>query len=105
DLLRKHKVPMAIATDCNPGTSPNVSLLLVMNMACTLFRLSVREVLLAVTLHAAKALGLEQTRVSLRVGKTAAFAIWDVSQAAELIYYLGTNPLKTYIKQGYVCKI
>lgn len=88
ELLRKHKVPMAIASDCNPGTSPVTSLLLIMNMACTLFRLTPEEALLGVTQHAARALGLEHEIGTLTVGKRANLRAWDVSHPRELAYYI-----------------
>jgi len=89
DLLRQYKVPMAIASDCNPGTSPVTSLPLVMNMACVLFRLTPEEALLGVTQHAAKALGLEKDIGTLTVGKRAEIVIWDVKHPRELAYYVG----------------
>lgn len=92
ELLREKHVPMAIATDCNPGTSPVTSLLLVMNMACILFGLTPEEALLGVTRHAAKALGMERECGTLEVGKKADFVVWDVKHPAELVYYLGLNP-------------
>jgi imidazolonepropionase len=99
-LLRKHRVPMAIATDCNPGTSPIMSLLIMLNMACTIFRLTPNEALAGVTRNAAKALGIETTHGTLTVGKVADFAIWDVEHAAELAYYMGNNPLFQLVKNG-----
>ena len=84
DLLRRKQIPIAIATDSNPGTSPVTSLLLMLNMACTLFRLTPEEALLGVTQHAAKALGMANSHGSLTVGKVADIAIWDVSHPAEL---------------------
>jgi imidazolonepropionase len=92
-LLREYKVPMAISSDCNPGTSPVTSLLLILNMACTLFGLTPEEALLGVTRHAAKALGLEKTHGSLEIGKVADIAVWDVKHPEELVYYLGINLL------------
>ncbi len=94
DLLRQYKVPIAIASDCNPGTSPVTSLLLIMNMACTLFRLTPEESLLGVTHHAAKALGLEKEIGTLAVGKRAELVVWDVSHPRELAYYAGANFLR-----------
>ncbi len=93
DLLRKYGVNMAIATDNNPGTSPMTSLLLTMNMACTLFRLTPEESLRGVTINAAKALGLSDNIGSLEVGKNAELAIWDAAHPAELSYRIGFNPL------------
>lgn len=92
ELLRKHNVPIAIATDCNPGTSPLTSILLCMNMAATCFRLMVEECLLAVTRNAAHALGREDIGM-LAPGKRCDLAIWDVDSPAELVYRMGFNPL------------
>lgn len=92
-LLREYGVPVAISTDCNPGTSPVTSILLILNMACTLFGLTPEEALLGVTRHAAKALGLEKTHGSLEVGKVAEIAVWDVKHPEELVYYLGMDLL------------
>ncbi len=89
-LLREHGVPMALATDCNPGSSPCSSLLLMLNMACTLFRLTPEEALAGVTRHGAAALGLHDRGV-LDVGKRADFVLWDVRHPAELSYALGAN--------------
>ena len=97
-LLRQHGVPMAVSTDSNPGTSPCTSLLLMLNMACTLFRLNPEEALAGVTRHAATALGL-QDRGVLAAGKRADFVLWDVQRPAELCYALGGNPrLQTIFK-------
>jgi imidazolonepropionase len=90
--LRKAGVPMAVATDCNPGSSPITSLLLAMNMACTLFRLTPEEALAGATCHAAKALGLND-RGMIEAGKRADLAVWNVSHPAELSYRIGANPL------------
>ena len=92
ELLRKHGVPMAIATDCNPGTSPSTSLLTMMNMACTLFRLTPEEALAGATCHGAAALGLHD-RGTLEVGKRADFAVWDVESPAHLAWQIaGLRP-------------
>lgn len=91
--FRRAGVPMAVATDCNPGTSPMVSLLLALNMAATLFRLTVSECLLGVTRHAARALGLEDDRGTLEIGKRADLALWSIEQPAELVYWMGARPL------------
>ncbi len=101
-LLRQHGVPMAIATDSNPGTSPATSLLLMLNMACTLFRLTVREALLGVTRHAARALGLQATHGQLAVGRRADFVAWDVTTLAELAYWLGRNPAYQIVRGGLI---
>jgi imidazolonepropionase len=100
DLLRKHHVPMAIATDCNPGTSPVTSLLLMLNMACVLFGLTPEEALLGVTRYAAKALGIDADCGTLEVGKAADFVIWDVVHPAELVYYIGRNPCVWVVRGG-----
>ena len=91
-LLRKHAVPMAVSTDMNPGSSPMSSLLLAMNMACTLFRLTPEEALAGVTRHAAKALRLAG-HGQIAVGSRANFAVWNVGHPAELSYRIGFNPL------------
>ena len=97
--LRKHGVPMALATDCNPGSSPMTSLLLTMNMACTLFRMTPEEALAGVTRHAAAALRLDDCgRVA--PGLRADLAVWDVAHPAELAYRIGFNPLHSRIFGG-----
>jgi len=100
--LREHGVAMAIATDCNPGTSPILSLPLIMNMACTLFHMTIEEAWLGVTQHAARALGLEKTHGSLAIGKIADFAIWQMKHPNELIYYMGNEVLREVVKEGEV---
>ncbi len=100
DLFRRHGVPMAIATDCNPGTSPLTSLLLAMNMAATLFRMTVEECLLGVTRNAARALGRFGDIGSLEAGKRADLAIWSIERPAELVYRMGFNPLHSRIYGG-----
>ncbi|MBS0444841.1 MAG: imidazolonepropionase [Proteobacteria bacterium] len=99
-LLRKHRVPMAVATDCNPGTSPTTHLLLMMNMACTLFRMTPAEALLGVTRHAARALGLLGDRGTVEVGKRADLCLWDVDHPAELAYAIAANPLRARFQRG-----
>ncbi|MFZ0869964.1 MAG: imidazolonepropionase [Rhodanobacter sp.] len=89
-LLREHRVPIAIATDCNPGTSPLLSLRLAAGMACTLFRLTPEEALRGVTVHAARALGLHD-RGTLAIGQRADLVIWNARQPAELCYWIGGN--------------
>jgi imidazolonepropionase len=98
-LLRAHGVPMAVSTDCNPGTSPCTSLLLMLNMACTLFRLTPEEALAGVTRHAARALGLADRGV-LAPGLRADFVLWDVRSPAELAYAFGRNPCRATFVQG-----
>ena len=99
EALRRHRVPIAISTDCNPGTSPCTSLLLMLNMACTLFRLTPEEALAGVTRHAAKALGLADRGV-LAAGMRADFVLWDVQRPAQLGYALGANPRIATVYQG-----
>ena len=97
--FRDHKVPMALATDCNPGSSPLTSPLLTMNMACTLFRMTPLEALLGMTVHAAKALG-EPNRGRVAVGERADLNIWNAAHPAELSYRIGFNPLHSRIFKG-----
>jgi imidazolonepropionase len=99
ELLRRHGVPMAVSTDCNPGSSPCTSLLLMLNMACTLFRLTPQEALAGVTRHAARALGLDDRGV-LAPGRRADFAFWRVRQPAQLCYPMGFNPLASTVFLG-----
>jgi imidazolonepropionase len=100
-LLREHGVPMAISTDCNPGSSPCTSLLLMLNMACTLFRLTPEEALAGVTRHAAAALGLHDRGV-LAAGMRADFVLWGVERPAELSYAFGANPRLQTVFKGQV---
>ncbi|WP_122553289.1 imidazolonepropionase [Pseudomonas viridiflava] len=100
DALRKHGVPIAISTDMNPGTSPGLSLRLMLNMACTLFRMTPEEALAGVTLNAAKALGMGDTHGSLEVGKTADFVAWDIERPADLAYWLGGDLDKRVVRHG-----
>jgi imidazolonepropionase len=99
ELLRACGVPIALATDCNPGTSPLTSPLLVMNMAATLFRMTIDECLIGMTRAGARALGLLD-RGTLEVGKRCDLAIWDVETPAELVYHIGRNPLHTRVWRG-----
>jgi imidazolonepropionase len=92
ELFRKKRVPIALATDHNPGTSPVSSPLAILNMACTLFRLTPEEALAGMTRHAARALGLQASHGTLEVGKKADFVLWDIGAPAELAYALGANP-------------
>ncbi len=100
DALRAAGVPMAVATDCNPGTSPMTSLLLAMNMACTLFRLTPLEALAGTTVVAARALGMQDDVGTLEVGKVADFVLWDVERPADLAYAIGFNPCRRVVRAG-----
>jgi imidazolonepropionase len=100
DALRANGVSMAIATDANPGSSPVHSLLLIMNMACTLFRLTPAEALRGVTINAAKALGLDKELGSLSVGKQADLVLWDIDKPAMLSYQIGLNPCAAIMRSG-----
>jgi len=100
DELRAQRVPIAIATDCNPGTSPITSLLVVMNMAATLFRLTVHEAVAGVTREAARALGRLNEIGTLEQGKWCNLAIWDIDRPAELVYRIGFNPLHARVWRG-----
>ena len=97
--LREAGVPIALATDCNPGTSPLTSILLAMNMGATLFRLTPAECLAGVTAHAARALGLAD-RGRIAPGMLADLAVWDIAHPAELAYRIGYNPLHARILGG-----
>lgn len=100
EALRRHNVDMAIATDCNPGSSPISSLLTIMNMACTEFSMTPEEALTGVTRCAAKALGLSEQHGVIAVGRDANFAVWDVDHPAELSYWVGKSPLIKTISRG-----
>ncbi len=100
EKLRAARVPMALATDCNPGTSPLTSPLLAMNMACTLFRLTPEEALAGFTREGARALGLQDEIGALEVGKAADLAVWDVNSPAELSYWLGQRLLRERVFAG-----
>lgn len=100
DALRRATVPIALATDCNPGTSPLTSLLLTMNMGATLFRLTVAECLAGVTRNAARALGVGDAVGTLEAGKCCDLAIWDIERPAELVYRMGFNPLHARVWSG-----
>jgi len=100
EALREHKIPIAIATDSNPGSSPINSLLLIMNMACTLFRLTPAEALRGVTSSAAKALGLDSEIGTLEAGKQADLVIWDVERPAQLAYQIGINSCTSVMQAG-----
>jgi len=99
DLLRQHGVPIALASDCNPGSAPLLSPLLVLNMACTLFRMTPEEALAGMTRNAARALGL-QDRGILAPGLLADLAFWEVERPAELAYWIGGEPLRRVVKAG-----
>jgi imidazolonepropionase len=100
EAFRRHGVRMAVASDSNPGTSPMTSLLLAMNMAATLFRMTVEECIAGVTREAARALGLQAETGALEAGKWADLAIWDIERPAELVYRLGFNPLHRRVWRG-----
>ena len=100
DALRKHGVKIAIASDLNPGTSPALSVRLMLNMACTLFRMTPEEALAGVTQHAATALGMGATHGSLEVGKVADFVAWQIDRPADLAYWLGGELDKRVVRHG-----
>ena len=101
-VFRQHDVPMAIATDSNPGSAPTTSLLLMLSMACTFFRMTPEEALAGVTRNAAAALGLDASHGTLEPGKAADFALWDIARPAELAYRFGTNPCAGVVRAGVV---
>ncbi len=100
DLFRRHGVPIAIATDSNPGSSPATSILLMLNMAGTLFRMTPEEALAGVTRNAARALGMQAANGVLARGKAADFCIWNIAEPAELAYRIGFNPLARHVRAG-----
>ncbi|WP_138738721.1 imidazolonepropionase [Pseudomonas sp. FSL W7-0098] len=100
EALRKHGVKIVIASDLNPGTSPGLSLRLMLNMACTLFRMTPEEALAGVTLHAATALGMGETHGSLEPGKVADFVAWNIDRPADLAYWLGGDLDKRVVRSG-----
>jgi imidazolonepropionase len=100
DLLRRYEVPIAISTDSNPGTSPATSLLAMLNLGCTMFRLTVPEVLKGVTQHAARALGREPRHGALAVGRAADFVAWSVESLAELAYWIGRPLAQRVVHAG-----
>jgi imidazolonepropionase len=102
DALRSAGIPIAVSTDCNPGTSPLTSLLTALNFSCILFRLTPLEALLGVTSNAARALGLGDEIGSLEVGKQADFALWDIDRPADLAYGIGINSCRMVVKSGVV---
>ncbi|MBL8642833.1 MAG: amidohydrolase family protein, partial [Rhodospirillaceae bacterium] len=99
-LLRAQRIPLAVATDCNPGSSPLTSILMAMNMAATLFGLTVEECIAGVTRNAARALGRHASTGTLETGKWCDIAIWDIEQPSELVYGMGFNPLHARIWRG-----
>ncbi len=103
--LRAAQVPMALSTDCNPGTSPITSILLVLNMACTLFRMTPLEALQGVTKHAARALGLQAEVGQLVCGMRADFSLWRVDRPADLAYAIGANPCCGVVVGGHVKRV
>ena len=100
EAFRKHGTAMALATDCNPGSSPVTSMLLMLNMACTLFRLTPEEALAGITRNGARALGMHATHGTLEAGKQADFVLWDVASPAELSYAIGANPRVATVQAG-----
>jgi len=98
--LRRHGVPIAVSTDCNPGSSPLTSVLLTLNLACTLFRLTPEEALAGVTCHAAQALGMAATHGTIEAGKRCDLALWEVGEPAELAYAMGANPCVGVVRDG-----
>ncbi|HMB77577.1 MAG TPA: imidazolonepropionase, partial [Kiloniellaceae bacterium] len=105
EAFRAAGVPIAIASDSNPGSSPVTSLLLMLNMACTLFRMTPEEALAGVTREAARALGLARSHGTLELGKAADFAIWEIDRPAELAYRIGFNPLHQAVRSGVPSKL
>ena len=102
ELLRERGVPIAVATDANPGSSPVLSLLLMLSMAATLFRLTPQEALAGVTRNAARALGMGATHGTLEEGKVADLAVWDIERPGDLAYWVGRNPLHCAVRSGEV---
>lgn len=100
ELLRDYGVPIAVATDCNPGSAPITSILAVLNMACTIFRLTPEEALAGVTCHGARALGLADTHGTIEVGKACDLVIWDITEPSALAYEIGADPCAGVVKDG-----
>jgi len=100
DAFRTARVPIAIATDCNPGTSPLTSLLMAMNLSATLFRMTVEECLVGVTRAAATALGMSDQVGTLETGKRCDLALWNIERPADLVYRMGFNPLHARVWGG-----
>ena len=101
EVLRRHRVKIALASDLNPGTSPGLSLRLMLNMGCTLFRMTPEEALAGVTVHAATALGLGDSHGSLEAGKVADFVAWHIERPADLAYWLGGDLPKRVVRKGH----
>jgi len=104
-LLRQHRVPMALASDLNPGSSPLASLRLMLNMGCVLFGLNPEEALRGVTCNAAQALGLEQTSGTIKVGQAADMLLWDIDDPAQLAYQFGEKSLRQRIFGGEISDV
>lgn len=104
DLFRRYGVPMAVSTDCNPGSSPVLSPLLMLNMGCLLFGLTVEEALAGVTRNAAKALGMGDTRGVLTTGRAADFVLWAIERPADLAYLIGADPMRQAVKGGAIVR-
>ncbi len=102
EWFRQYNVPMAVSTDCNPGSSPVGSLLAMVNMACVLFGLTPEEALSGVTRHSAQALGIDASVGTLETGKTADFVIWNIDDPVDLAYGLGFNPCRQVVRQGII---
>ena len=100
ETFRRHGVGIALSTDCNPGSSPATSLLLMLSMGCTYFRLTPEEALAGVTREAARALGIAASHGTLAPGKVADLAVWEIERPAELAYRIGFNPLSRSFKAG-----
>src|SRR5690606_5664856 len=100
DLLRRAGVPMAVATDCNPGTSPVLSLPVALHLACTRFGLTVAEAIDGATVHAARALGLDGQAGTIAPGALADLVVWDADTAAGIVYWLGASPVRAVLKRG-----
>lgn len=100
EALREHDTKIALATDCNPGTSPLTSMLLTLNMGATLFKMTVEECLIAATRNAADALGILNETGTIEIGKSADFTIWDIERPAELVYRIGFNPIYSRVFKG-----
>ena len=105
EAIRRHGVPIALATDCNPGSSPVTSILLMLNMGCTLFRLTPEEALAGITRNGARALGMQDTHGTLEPGKAADFALWEIGSPGELAYTVGANPCLAVVRGGGISRV